>query len=402
MTDKKNILLVHNYYQLPGGEDTVVNNEKKMLENHGYNVFLYTRDNKELQGISLIGKISFAINFLFNFRTFVEVRKIIKQCNIDLVHVHNTLSLVSPSVYYAALSKKIPVVKTIHNFRLVCPNALFYRDGNICEDCITKGLHSAIKHKCYRNSRIQTIACVLNLKIHRFLGIYKKLNYICLTEFNRKKLLSVKGISPNNVYIKPNFTKANDRYMPLRERMKKFIYVGRIEKIKGIDILLNAWCQLEDKTIELLMYGTGPEQDWCEEFIKENHLNIKMMGYIDNDKIKDQLAESIDLIFPSKLYEGFPMVITEAFSVGTPVIASKIGNAKYIVDNGVNGILYETDNHMELANIVQYYGNIVTEEMCLAAKEKYKNCYSMESNYKILNDIYNNVIRGNIINENSL
>ncbi|KZD58120.1 MULTISPECIES: glycosyltransferase [Bacillus] len=210
MEKKKKILMVHNYYQIPGGEDTVVINEKKLLEEHGYTVLLYSRNNNELRKMSKLQKLCLPFTTVFSIRTYREVKAIIKRNKIDVVHVHNTLNLISPSVYYAAFSTKTPVIQTIHNFRLLCPGALFYRDGQICEDCVDKGLKCAVTNKCYRGSKIQTLACVFTLKIHRFLGTYKKLNYICLTEFNKEKLLQLnKGkkqiIDPNKVFIKPNF-----------------------------------------------------------------------------------------------------------------------------------------------------------------------------------------------------
>ena len=185
------VLVIHNYYQIPGGEDTVVANEIKLLEDHGHEVLLYSRNNSELKTFSKIRKLLLPITTVFNPETYKEVKKIIKEKNIDIVHVHNTLNLVSPSVYYAARNCKVPIVQTIHNFRLLCPAATFYRDGRICEECVEKGLSCAVKYGCYRGSKLQTLACVISTKIHRFLGIYSKLNYICLAEFNKEKLLQM-------------------------------------------------------------------------------------------------------------------------------------------------------------------------------------------------------------------
>lgn len=209
---KPKVLIVHNYYQIPGGEDTVVANEKKLLEDHGHQVFFYSRSNSELSEMNKLKKLLLPFTIIFNLRTYRDVKRIIKDKHIDIVHVHNTLSLISPSVYYAAFSCNVPVVQTVHNFRLMCPGATFYRDGHICEDCIERGLKCAIKNKCYRNSRLQTFMCVVNTKIHRMTGAYRKLNYICLTEFNKKKLLQLNRdgkkqiIDPDKVYVKPNFT----------------------------------------------------------------------------------------------------------------------------------------------------------------------------------------------------
>jgi len=202
--------VVHNHYQIPGGEDTVVDNEIKMLKNHGHEVIFYSRSNNELKTMSKWRKLGLPFTTIFSFKTYREIKQIIKRENIDIVHVHNTLNMISPSVYYAAFSCNVPVFQTVHNFRLLCPAATFYRDGKICEDCMTKGLKCAVSNKCYRGSKLETLACVLNLKIHRAFGTYKKVNYICLTEFNKQKLLEINSgkreiINPNKIHVKPNF-----------------------------------------------------------------------------------------------------------------------------------------------------------------------------------------------------
>lgn len=207
---KQNVLIVHNYYQIPGGEDTVVANEKKLLEDHGHLVLLYSRHNSEIKRMSILRKLCLPFTTVFNLRTYREVKDIIREKKIDIVHVHNTLNLISPAVYYAALECGVPVVQTVHNFRLLCPGGTFYRDGHICEDCISKGLGCAVRHSCYRNNRLQTIACVISTCLHRMTGIYGKINYICLTEFNKEKLLLLNQkkqiIDPQKVFVKPNFT----------------------------------------------------------------------------------------------------------------------------------------------------------------------------------------------------
>ena len=203
-----NILIVHNHYQIPGGEDQVAAQEAELLRAHGHKVITYYRDNSELKDFSLGQKILLPFRTIYNPRTCREIRKCIRENKIDVVHVHNTLMLVSPAVYYAARKEKVPVVQTIHNFRLLCPGATFYRDDQICEDCLKKGLGCALKHKCYRGSFAQTLCCVLSMKVHRAMGIYKRLTYICLTEFNKKKLLGLKGLTPGQIFVKPNAVSA--------------------------------------------------------------------------------------------------------------------------------------------------------------------------------------------------
>lgn len=203
---KKRILMVHNYYQIPGGEDTVVANEKKLLEEYGHDVIMYTRHNDEIKSLGVLGKFSLPFIAVFNPRTYRDIKKIIRKENIEIVHVHNTLNLISPAVYYAAVKCKTPVVQTIHNYRFICPSAILYRNGHVCEDCLNINLGCAVKHGCYRGSHAQTLICVISMWLHRHTGILGKINYIVLTDFNREKLLELKQIRPERVYVKPNFT----------------------------------------------------------------------------------------------------------------------------------------------------------------------------------------------------
>lgn len=385
-TKKQNILIVHNYYQIPGGEDTVVANEKKMLEEHGHRVVLYSRNNSELREMSKLKKLTLPITTIFNPRTYKEIKNLIKKENIEIVHVHNTLNLISPAVYYAARSMKVPVVQTIHNFRLLCPGATFYRDEHICEDCVKHGLKCAVKHSCYRGSRIQTLACVISTWFHRMTGIYGKINYICLTEFNKNKLLELKQIKSERVFVKPNFVESPNIFIPEEQRENQFVFAGRLDKLKGVDILFEAWKQMGDEAPRLIVCGTGPMEEWCKTFITNNKVNVELRGFVQNQEARKIIANSRALILPTKCYEGFPMSIVEAFSVGTPVICSDIGNAGSIVEEGVSGCKFNADSPAEL---IQAIGRC--KNLCDKILNIFKEKYIEEQNYKKLLSIYEKV-----------
>ena len=390
MGKKYNILLVHNYYQIKGGEDTVVSNEKKLLEEHGHKVFLYSRNNKEINEFNKLRKIMLPFTTIFSYKTFKDLNKIIKKNKIDIVHVHNTLTLVSPAVYYSALICNIPLVQTIHNFRMVCPSATFYRNGNICEECVTKNLFCAIKYSCYRNNRIQTLACVINTKIHRYLGIYKKINYICLTEFNKEKLLEInnkkaKIIDDAKIYVKPNFTIDSSEKNYNMKRKPQFVFAGRLDKAKGIDLLFDAWKNIDN--LELIVCGTGPEEQWCKDYIIKNKIkSIKMIGLVDNKEVKKIISESKGLILPTQWYEGFPMSILESFSCGTPVIGSNIGNVGNLIIDGINGYKFDT-----IEELIEKINLLNEKDLSTSVRKHYKDKYSKKENYKCLMQIYNSV-----------
>lgn len=391
---KQKILMVHNYYQIPGGEDTVVANEKKLLEDHGHEVILYTRNNSEIETMSIFRKCLLPFSFIYNPRTSREIKRIIKEEKIDIVHVHNTLALISPSVYYAARKCKVPVVQTIHNFRFICPGALLYRDGHICEDCLEKGLRCAIKHSCYRNSRFQTMLCVLSMKIHRMTGIYKYISFICLTEFNKKKLLSLKAIDKKKVYVKPNFVFQSKRHETQTDVKNQFIFVGRLDEFKGIEIILEAWKELGKDSPQLIICGSGPKEGWCRNYIIENNINARLLGRIPTEEVKEILADSKALIYPTKWYEGMPMGIIEAFSEGTPAISGDFGNMSELIDDRNNGLKYASNNPNELIDIVLEFEKTNRQLLSSNACKKYKEIFSPESNYKRLITIYNSIMPG--------
>ncbi|WP_404427715.1 glycosyltransferase [Ureibacillus chungkukjangi] len=394
---KVNVLLVHNYYQYTGGEDIVVANEKLLLEKNGHNVILYSRHNNELKKLSGYQKLFLPFTTIFSLKTYREIKKIIKEYQIEIVHVHNTLTLISPSVYYAALAMKVPIVQTIHNFRLLCPAATFYRNnknnsGEVCELCIKKGLFNAVKYSCYRDSKLQTFASVITLRIHRMLGIYRKIHYITLTEFNKKKLLQLNSknneiIKGNSVFVKPNYAEEYS-YMRLsfNERKKQFVFVGRLEKIKGIRLLLEAWKKICD--YELIICGTGPDKNWCENYILNNGMtNVKILGFVENNIAKKLIAESQALILPTQWYEGFPMTIVESLSSGTPVIGSDLGNVGSLIKEGVNGLTFKYNSIDSLIESV----NRITD-MVDSSFDCYENNYNEKSNYHYLNSIYKKII----------
>lgn len=383
---KQTILLVHNYYRIPGGEDTVVANEKALLKKQGHAVYSYTRNNAEIQENGLISKVKLAFTSVFSWKTYKEVKSLIREKHIQIVHVHNTLSLISPSVYYAAFSCHIPVVQTLHNFRMVCPNGLLFRQGKICEECIEKGLGCALKHKCYRDSFLQTFVSCAILKIHRFFETYGKVNYIALTEFNKEKLLEVNRknriLPADKIWIKPHFTFSFPIEIP-KEEINQFLYVGRLEEEKGIRFLLESWRDLSEYT--LVICGTGSNEVWCRQYIDAHGMNnVHLLGQQPPETVRELMARSQALIFPSLLYETFGMTIMESFSVGTPVIVNDLGNGAALVEEGVNGYHYARNSKESLGNIVRHFVPLDRQRI----KSEFLQNYGEEKNYQMLKQIY--------------
>jgi glycosyltransferase len=385
---KKKVLMVHNFYQIGGGEHTVFKNEVEMLRENGHEVIEYTRSNDELKK-SKWKMLLLPFTTIWSFKTYREVKKIIKEQSIDIVHCHNTFPLISPSVYYAARNRRIPVVQTIHNFRFLCPGAMFYRNGKICEECREKqSLKPALKNKCYRNSKIQTLVVIAMLKIHKRLETYKKINYIFLTEFNKMKFDHLINVNGNNVFVKPNFVKEIQVKGRKSCKTKTFVFAGRLEENKGIKYLLSQWKNMAED-YQLHIYGTGP----LEKYVKENSCdkkNIKFYGFQSQQVIFNDLKSAMGMIFPSLWYEGFPMIIAESMAIGCPVISTNIGNENDIIISSNGGVTFNIDENesFELAVEKCICDN---DELSLNAQKFYEKVLTRDKNYECLNKIYENV-----------
>ena len=387
-TKQPAVLLVHDYYQIPGGEDVVVANEKHLLETHGHAAALYARRNEEISRMGALEKIRSALGMFFSIRTYREVRRSIRENRISLVHVHNTLPLIGPAVYYAAFREGVPVVQTVHNFRLLCPNALFYRDGHICEDCTKKGLHCAVKHRCYRGSRAQTLVVVAAYWLHRVLGTWRGIAITTPTEFDREKLLEFNKIHPtfdeNRLVVKPNPVNVpTGPVTPWEERKRQFVFAGRLEELKGLRTVIEAWRILGKDAPLLLVAGDGPLADWAKA---QDLPKVQFVGQLPRDALHRLMAESRAVVAASLCYESFALVPAEAHALGTPVLASGIGNVGASVRPGFDGLCFAPGDPAALAGAVRAMSAMQFD--CTAISNATRRRFSAEENYKTLLKLY--------------
>lgn len=378
---KKKVLMVHNFYQIGGGEHTVFKNEVELLRENGHGVIEYTRSNDELK-TSKIKLVLLPFTTIWSWKTYREVRKYIKQEHIDIVHCHNTFPLISPSVYCAARNMNVPVVQTIHNFRFLCPNGSFFCDGKVCEKCNEKNSYKdAIKNNCYRGSKVQTFVLVAMLKFHRWIGTYHKISYIFLTDFNRRKFEKLIDINSDQVFIKPNFVKERTALETKKEKV--FVYASRLEENKGLKLLISYWKKTPCDYV-LHIYGDGPLKDFVE---KNTSNNIIYMGFKPQDEIFKDLSSAMAMVFPSIWYEGFPMIIAESMAIGCPVLSSSIGNEGDIVTSSGGGVVfdpYNQESFMEALKKIESNNSQYRE----AAQKYYNNILTKKKNYISLEKIY--------------
>jgi glycosyltransferase involved in cell wall biosynthesis len=385
------ILAIHNRYKIRGGEEECLAAEVDLLQQHGHEVTLYEDSNDRLAELGTIAKATKAI---WSQEAYQAVRQILRSQSYQVVHVHNFLSLISPSVYYAARDAGVPVVQTLHNYRLLCPNALFFRDGHVCEDCLGKFLPlPSVIHSCYRQDRAATAMVGTMLAIHRAIGTWDQMvdKYIALTEFTRAKFIAG-GLPADRITVKPNFVNpdpgighGNGGYM---------LYVGRLSVEKGIDVLLSAWEQLGDR-IPLKIVGDGPLAPAVIAASQTNQ-QIEWLGRLPMSQVYDLMGEAIGLIISSKWYETFGRVAVEAFAKGTPVIAANLGAIAEIVDGDRTGLHFQASDPSDLAAKVEL---LLSDESKLRqmrhdARAEYVQKYTAERNYQNLLAIYNSLQSG--------
>lgn len=385
MESLKTILLVHEYYQQPGGEDEVFAAECRLLEAHGHRVVHYTDHNDRVKNV---GSLALARATVWNGAAYRELRKLIRAERPQAVHFHNTFPLISPAGYYAAKAEGLPVIQTLHNYRLFCTNSVFFRDGHVCEDCVGKTPPwPGVLHSCYRGSRTTSGTVATMLTAHRTLRTWTKTvdTYIALTEFAREKAIQG-GLPAGTLMVKPHFVhpdpgldKGGGGYA---------LFVGRLSPEKGTKTLLSAWRQLRGE-LPLKIVGDGPLAPETAEAARRVP-GVKWLGRRSLEEVYKLMGGAAFLVFPSEWYETFGRVAIEAFARGTPVVASKIGAIAELVDHGRTGLHFRAGDPKDLVAQVQWILRHPDELACMRneARAEFETKYTAGHNYQSLIEIY--------------
>ncbi len=386
------ILLVHNSYQQPGGEDVVFHSERQLLEGAGHDVSTYCRSNWEANKRSPLGRVALLKGFVWADDSRREMVELLRRTKPELVHVHNTFFMISPSIYSACKEMNVPVVQTLHNYRLLCPAATLYRDGHVCEECLDHGIWRSVYHGCYRDSRMTTAATAVMLEFHRQQGTWKSLVrcYVALTQFARQKFIQG-GLPADRIRVKPNFV----RDPGVRTGGGDYgLFVGRLTEDKGVLTMVEAWRQLKQQ-IPLRIAGDGPLRAQLEaEIGKGGQSTVSLLGQVSHDEILAAMKQARFLVFPSEWYEGFPMTIAEAFGCALPVICPALGSMQEIVDDGRTGLHFRPCDAEDLARKVDWAWShrADLERMGRHARTEYEAHYTAEHNYAAIMDIYQEAI----------
>ena len=356
------IIQVHNYYKQAGGEDEVVSAEKAILEDDGHQVITYYKNNDAIS--SFRSMLISGMKTIWNPATVIEFRKLLKKNRPDVVHCHNTFPLISPAIYWACAKENIPVVQTLHNYRLLCPSANLFFEGEIYESSIGKLFPwQAVRDRVYRNSRVGTLVVASMLFLHRIIGTWKNkvTLYIALTQFHKEKMIEG-GLPENLIMVKPNFISEEPEIMisdtlSIESNRPILLFVGRLSPEKGCSLLIHAWKKVEQKSKKqplLLIAGDGPEKNLLEKLCNSLNLKeIRFLGLQSREQIQYLMAKADLLIFPSLWYEGFPMTLVEALNRGLPVLASNIGSMQSIIVDGINGFKFKPGDIDNLVDCIK-------------------------------------------------
>ena len=372
------VLVVHNRYRQRGGEDAVAEAESALLEKHGHAVEFYERDNRELENMAALDA---AAQALWSRRTAHEVAQLCERFGADLVHAHNTFALVSPSLYWSALRAGVPVVQTLHNYRLFCVQGMFRREERICEDCLGHLPWRGVVRRCYHGSAAQSAALASVVTLHRALGTFRDrvTRYVALTEFCRDKFVQG-GLPAERIVVKPNFV---DIAAPLPGPRRGALFVGRLSEEKGIATLLGALAL--DPMLELETVGDGPEAAAVAA-----RPAVRARGWLAQAEVLDRMRAAACLVMPSVWYECFPRTLVEAYACGLPVIASRVGALAELVEHGRTGLLFEPGSAESLAQTLALARAQPQwmREMGANARALYEQRYSPQRNYEQLMAVY--------------
>lgn len=388
------ILLVHNHYgsAAPSGENIVFELERAMLERHGHEVACFERFSDSIRSQGAYGMIKGALVTPWNFSAARALRKKIAQFRPDVMHAHNTFPLLSPAVFSAA--KGIARVLTLHNYRLFCAAGIPMRDGQICVDCLDRqSVMPALRNGCYRESRVATVPLATNIALQRSRGTWRNdvEAFIALTDFQKDTMIKA-GLPMDLVQVKPNFYAGEPVVVPYDERPNRAVFVGRLSEEKGIQDLVSAWLIWGEEAPELRIVGDGPLLNSLVEQARKAK-NITFRGQVSSGEAQEEISKARILVLPSRWFEGFPMVLREAFAFATPSLVSHYGPLPKLVLQG-QGIVFQGGDIVDLGQKLRrlWADMPALSKMSLAAKKEFDARYTEGINIRILTDIYKGAI----------
>jgi len=347
------VLLAHNTYQWPGGEDVAFEADGLLLESRGHRVVRYLRDNDEIEGLGALGRARVAGRTIWAGDSAREVRRLLSESGAEIAHFHNTFPLISPAAFTACRREGVPVVLTVQNFRLGCPNAYLFRDGHVCEDCLHKKIKwPGVLHACYRDSRAQSAVVAGMLAVHSALRTWvEKVDvFVTVSKFASAKLVE-SGVPADKIVRRPNFLAEDPGDRTTGAGDDFALFAGRLSPEKGIATLLEA-CEMAPD-VEVRIAGDGPLRELVDQAVARL-ANVQVLGAGSRPEVLELMRTARTLIVPSIWYEHFPFVLLEAFASGLPAIATDLGSTAEIVGDNDAGRLFPAGDASALADRLRW------------------------------------------------
>jgi glycosyltransferase involved in cell wall biosynthesis len=385
-----NVLIVHNDYGGYSGEEAVVDRQERLLQEHGHRVTFYRRRSEEI-GKMVLGRSRAFCSGIYNNQSIKSIRSCLAQCNPDVIHIHNLFPLISPAILPECSAAGVPLVMSVHNYRLVCPNGLHVPKGRyeICEKCCGGREYWCLLKNCEGNFLKSLGYAMRNVVARKARFYHDHISiYACLTDFQRRRLIR-EGYSEDRIAVVPNMVGIDELEGPAD--LGEYVgFVGRISPEKGIGCLLEA-----SRRLTRIPFKLAGDLSAMPEIEGRAATNVEFCGRLAYDQMYEFYKRSRFVVLPSIWFEGFPMVLVEAMSRGKAIVASRIGGVPEIVDEGLNGLLFQPGNAGDLAEKIQHLWSQpeLCRQMGLAGREKAIREYSPERHYERLMVVYQSAIQ---------
>ena len=403
-----NLLVINKFYFMRGGCERYIFELNKVLEKNGVNIIPFSmEDDRNIpteyskyfvsnidfqRRLNFSEKVKSVGRVLYSFEARNNILKLIDGIKPDIAHIHNIAHQISPSILTVLKKRGIPIVQTLHDFKLICPSYLFYVHDKPCEKCKDNNFYNAILNKCIKNSVSGSFLIAMEMYFHKIIRIYDNVDIFITPSIFMKNKLEAFGIDSDKLIHIPNFVLA-DSFVPNYDFKDYFIYFGRLSEEKGIRTLIKAM-EKNWKT-KLLVVGDGVLKNELKKYAEDKGFtNIIFTGYKSGDELNDLIRNAMFTIVPSECYENCPMAILESFAMGKPVIGSNIGGIPELISDGFDGLLFESGNEMDLKEKIFYLFNNSSKikEMGKRGREKVEEKYSKELHYQKINKIYQKLL----------
>jgi glycosyltransferase involved in cell wall biosynthesis len=404
------ILYLNNYNYLRGGAENVFFNEKKIMQNNGQRVYEFTRNHsrniksdyeryfpKEMATENVrygIQQLRSLPKLFYNFEAKLNLENLLRELPIDVAHAHNIYGGLTTAVLDVLRKFNIPVLITLHDYKLICPNYKLLANGKICEDCKVGRFYMAVRNCCHKESLVASTIYATETYFNEAFKKYKK-NVKCFISpsvFLKNKFEEFGWEKDTIVHI-PNFIESK-KYIPNYAGEEYFVYVGRLSMEKGIGTLIRAFMLLPTGSTRLVIIGEGPMEGELKKTAKKD-TRIEFRGYLYGEKLNQVRKNAAAVVVPSEWYENAPLTILEAFALGKPVIGARIGGIPEMIEDGINGFLFEAGNIEGLAAIMDKVLKLPKtrlKEVGKSAREKTEKEYSAERHYQALVKLYQRVL----------